>query len=171
MRHFRGGKPVHFAELILAPALLLAGVIALATLPLAAQVPLQTDRGEPLQNKPNPKILPRPAGTIQRDAVEEKSMRAMIERLVACGTRNSLSSWDDPKRGAGCGRDQIVARLNEIANASGGKLQVVVDKFEVTAPRTAGKPVPLENVYAIVPGTDPKLAKTVFLVSGHLDSR
>jgi hypothetical protein len=41
----------------------------------------------------------------------------------------------------------------------------------MTAERTAGKPVPLENVYAIVPGTDPKLAKTVFLVSGHFDSR
>jgi hypothetical protein len=83
----------------------------------------------------------------------------------------TLSSWSDKKRGAGCGRDQIVARFNEIAKDSGGKLQVVVDKFEMTAERTAGKPVPLENVYAIVPGTDPKLAKTVFLVSGHFDSR
>src|SRR5258708_4257961 len=131
----------------------------------------QRDPAEPAQGKPHAKILPRPGGAVARQSVDEKSMRALIEKLVGCGTRLTLSSWSDPKRGAGCGRDQIVARFNEIAKDSGGKLQVVVDKFEMTAERTAGKPVPLENVYAIVPGTDPKLAKTVFLVSGHFDSR
>src|SRR6266853_3981452 len=131
----------------------------------------QRDPAEPAQGKPHAKILPRPGGAVARQSVDEKSMRALIEKLVGCGTRLTLSSWSDPKRGAGCGRDQIVARFNEIAKGSGGKLQVVVDKFEMTAERTAGKPVPLENVYAIVPGTDPKLAKTVFVVSGHFDSR
>src|SRR5947209_2517187 len=33
------------------------------------------------------------------------------------------------------------------------------------------KPIALENVYAILPGSDPKLAKTIFIVSGHYDSR
>src|SRR6266481_7327310 len=145
--------------------------------PAAAQHPApsagdaQRDPAEPAQGKPHAKILPRPGGAVARQSVDEKSMRALIEKLVGCGTRLTLSSWGDPKRGGGCGRDQIVARFNEIAKDSGGKLQVVVDKFEMTAERTAGKPVPLENVYAIVPGTDPKLAKTVFLVSGHFDSR
>src|SRR6266853_76211 len=137
----------------------------------AATGDTQRDPAEPAQGKPHAKILPRPGGAVARQSVDEKSMRALIEKLVGCGTRLTLSSWSDPKRGAGCGRDQIVARFNEIAKDSGGKLQVVVDKFEMTAERTAGKPVPLENVYAIVPGTDPKLAKTVFLVSGHFDSR
>src|SRR5258706_9064974 len=98
-------------------------------------------------------------------------MRALIGKLVACGTRLTLSSWTDSKRGIGCGRDVIVARFNEIAKDSGGKLQVVVDKFESTSERTSGKPMPLENVYAILPGSDPKLAKTIFIVSGHFDSR
>jgi len=31
--------------------------------------------------------------------------------------------------------------------------------------------MPLENVYAILPGSDPNLAKTLFIVSGHFDSR
>src|ERR1700737_292001 len=134
-----------FAAATPAPGFLFAGIIAFFPVSLAAQVPLQSDPAEPLQNKPNPKILSRPGGAIQRDAVDEKSMRALIERLVDCGTRNSLSSWDDPKRGAGCGRDKIVARLNEIAKASGGKLQVVVDKFETTGPRTNDKPAHMEN--------------------------
>ena len=117
------------------------------------------------------KGLPRPAAGIARAAVDEKGMRTLIHELVACGTRLTISSWSDPKRGVGCGRDVVAARLYEIAKESGGKLQVVVDKFEMTSARTGEKPVPMENVYAILPGTDAKLAKTVFIVSGHMDSR
>ena len=97
-------------------------------------------------------------------------MRATVEELVACGTRHSLASWDDRRRGIGCGRDRIVARLEAIAKASGGRLQVVVDRFEATAPRTHDRPARLENVMALLPGADPQLSKTVFLVSGHYDS-
>src|SRR5205814_8226147 len=67
--------------------------------------------------------------------------------------------------------DVIVARFNEIAKDSGARLQVVVDKFESSSERTSSKPIALENVYAILPGSDPKLAKTIFIVSGHFDSR
>ena len=108
---------------------------------------------------------------IRRESIDTKAMRTLIEELVSCGTRLSLSSWTDPKRGVGCGRDKIVARFREMAKGSKGRLQLVVDKFEATAPRTAGKAVPLENVYGILPGKDEKLAKTVFVVSGHFDSR
>src|SRR5258708_24800386 len=101
------------------------------------------DPAEPAQNKPKPKILPRPSGAIARSNVDEKSMRELIERLVACGSRNSLSSWSDPKRGAGCGRDQIVARVSEIAKASAGKLQVGVDKFQTSSHRTSKQTVPM----------------------------
>jgi hypothetical protein len=129
------------------------------------------DPAEPQKGQPHPKPLPRPTAAIARQSVDEKSMRALIDQLVSCGTRLSLSSWTDPQRGIGCGRDHIVARLNEIAKASGAKLQVVVDKFDSTSERTSGKPLPLESVYAILPGSDPKLAKTLFIVSGHYDSR
>jgi hypothetical protein len=161
----------HFAAAIIAQVLFLAGIIAFFSVPLAAQSRSEYDPAEPMQNKPNPKILPRPVGAIPRDAVDEKSMRELIERLVSCGTRNSLSSWEDPKRGVGCGRDQIVARLTEIANASGGKLRVVVDKFETLSARTSNKAAHMENVYAVLPGSDPTLSKTVFIISGHFDSR
>jgi hypothetical protein len=143
----------------------------IAISPAFAQQSAPRDSTEPQQGQPHPKLLPHPAAAIARQSVDEKSMRALIEQLVSCGTRLSLSSWTDPKRGIGCGRDHIVARLNEIAKESDGKLQIVVDKFEATSERTAGKPVPLESVYAILPGSDPKLAKTLFIVSGHYDSR
>ena len=148
-----------------------AAMLLLPTVNAFAQQTAPRDPAEPPQAKPQPKILPRPLGAIPRQSIDEKSMRALIHNLVSCGTRLTLSSWTDPKRSIGCGRDAIAARLNEIAKDSGGKLQVVVDKFEMTSERTSGKPIQLENVYAILPGSDPKLAKTLFIVSGHFDSR
>ena len=128
------------------------------------------DPAEPPQPLPKAKTILRPSGAIARASVDEKGMRSLIDSMVACGTRIAIGDWNDPKRGPGCGRDKIVARLNEINKANGGKLQIVVDKFEATGDRTLGKPAPMQNVYAILPGTDEKMAKTVFIVSGHLDS-
>jgi peptidase M28-like protein len=129
------------------------------------------DPAEPQQGHAAPKVPARLARRVMRPSVDEKAMKALIEQLVACGTRLSLSSWTDEKRGIGCGRDHIKARLDEMAKDSGGKLQVVADKFDSTSERTGAKALPLESVYAILPGSDPKLSKTLFIVSGHFDSR
>jgi hypothetical protein len=129
------------------------------------------DPAEPLHGKLPAKAIPRPAGAIARKDIDTKGMAVLIHQLVSCGTRLTLSSWTDPKRGIGCGRDFIVARLNEIAKQSDGKLQIVVDKFESKSERTGPNPVHLENVYAILPGSDPMLAKTIFLMDGDFDSR
>jgi hypothetical protein len=131
----------------------------------------QRDPAEPRQAKLAAKLMPRPASAISRQEVDEAGMRSLIEQLVACGTRNSLSSWTNPKRGAGCGRDRIVARWNEIAKKAGGRFQVTLDKFDATSARTNNKPVHMENVYGVLPGGDAQLTKTVFIVSGHFDSR
>jgi hypothetical protein len=136
----------------------------------AQQAPVR-DPAEGPQAKTQTKVPAKPTGAIARQSIDEKGMRSLIHELVSCGTRLTLSSWTDPKRGVGCGRDFAVARLNEIAKDSGGKLQVVVDKFEMQNERTSNKQVHLENVYAILPGNDPKLAKTVFIVVGDVDSR
>ena len=129
------------------------------------------DPAEPRPGTSQVKNLPSPGGAIARQSIDEKSMRALIHNLVSCGTRLTLSSWTDPKRGIGCGRDFVAARLNDIAKDSGGKLQIVVDKFESKSERTGPNPVHLENVYAILPGSDPALAKTVLIVVGDMDSR
>lgn len=159
-----GQRPSHLAVI----ALVSLAFLLSASTALRAQ---QRDPAEPAQGKPAAKTLPRPSGAISRRDVDEAVMRSLIEQLVACGTRNSLGSWTDPKRGPGCARDRIVARLNEIAQNSGGRLQVLVDKFQASGERTGNKPVPMENVYGILPGGDPRLAKTVFIISGHFDSR
>jgi hypothetical protein len=145
--------------------------LKLAAGPAFAQQAATRDPAEPPQGKFQVKSLPRPAGAIRRPSIDEKSMRTLIHNLVSCGTRLTLSSWTDAKRGIGCGRDFVVARLNEIAKDSGSKLQIVVDKFESKSERTGPNPVHLENVYAILPGSDPALAKTVFIIVGDMDSR
>jgi hypothetical protein len=167
MKNCRTEAPL-VAVSILAGALLL---LLARSAPTFAQNARSHDPADTQQKVATPKLLPRPAGAVVRAKVDEKSMRGLIEEMVACGTRLTLSSWTDPKRGVGCARDRITARLNEISKDTGGKLQVVVDKFESTSARTSDKPVPLENVYGILPGTDPKLTKTLFIVSGHYDSR
>ncbi|MGH9866077.1 MAG: M28 family peptidase, partial [Candidatus Acidiferrales bacterium] len=145
--------------------------VVLAARPAWAQRTVPSDPAEPAQGAPKMKVLARPAGAITRQSVDEKKMRALIHEQVGCGTRLTLSSWTDAKRGIGCGRDFIVARFNEIVKQSGGKLQVVVDKFEMQSERTGPSPVHLENVYGILPGTDSRLAKTIFIVDGDFDSR
>src|SRR5262249_55945271 len=135
-----------------AKAILLLGLFALPSL---AQMPVTLDPAEPQQGQPHPTLLARPGGEINRQSVDEKAMQALIHELVGCGTRHSLSSWTDSKRGIGCARDLVAARFRKISAELGGKLQVIVDKFEATSERTGAKPAPMENVYAILPGSDP----------------
>ena len=98
-------------------------------------------------------------------APSAEEARAIVEELAACGTRHSLSSWTDPKRGIGCGRDAVLRRLRAIAG-----LEVAVDRFETKSARTKDSPVPMENVIAVLPGSDPRRKTAVYVVSGHLDS-
>ncbi len=109
-----------------------------------------------------------PTVSFQVPAPSPSEVREIDSALVACGTRQSLSSWTDPRRGIGCARDRIVQFETPIAGREPGS-RVVVDRFEASSERTHG-PAPLQNVYLVSEGSDPLLKKTAFLVSGHIDS-
>ena len=156
-----------FRPVKLAVAVFLA---ALFEIPVCVPQTVGRDPQEPPAGKRAPNRIAGLAGSIARKHVDERALRETIEELVSCGTRQSLSSWDDPKRGIGCGRDKVLARFRKAAQSSGGRLDVRIDRFEATGPRTRDVAVRLENVLAFLPGTDPVLAKRVFLVSGHYDS-
>ena len=145
----------------------MAGVLVFL---FGAGVAAAQDPAEPPGGPPGVKLMVPTAGAITLAEVSGNDLRVTIKGLVSCGTRHSLSSWTDPKRGIGCGHNHIAAEFQKIAADSAGRLRVVVDHFEVKAPRTGNKLVPMENLYAILPGDDPMLAKTVFVVSGHFDS-
>jgi hypothetical protein len=154
-----------------------SGRVKLAALALASAARLAPAARlfvqDPAEAPPKPHAAPgaaSPEAAIPPSAVDERALAATVDALVACGTRHSLSSWDDPKRGIGCGRDRILERYRAIVSASGGRLEVLVDRFEAASPRTSDSPARLENVVAILPGTDPVLAKTAFVTAGHFDS-
>ena len=95
-------------------------------------------------------------------------LKATVQALVDFGTRHSLSSATDPKRGIGAARRWAAGRFAEIGKACGGCITVetVADRF--TVPR-APDGVDIVDVLGIQRGTgDPG---RVIIITAHIDSR
>ncbi|MEO6456165.1 MAG: M20/M25/M40 family metallo-hydrolase [Ginsengibacter sp.] len=115
---------------------------------------------------------------IQRDAeieqmvkeVSADSLHFYIQTLVAFGTRNTLSTQNDTRRGIGAARNWVLKRFNEFAKQSNGRLSAFID---TTTLQPDGKrvdvPLLLGNVMATLKGNDPT-DKRLFIISGHLDN-
>jgi acetylornithine deacetylase/succinyl-diaminopimelate desuccinylase-like protein len=103
------------------------------------------------------------------------NIEATIDKLVSFGTRQTLSSTTDPKRGIGAARDYIFATLSDDAKASGGRMTVEKQTFIQPASPDPGDRVPrdteMTNVIATLKGSQPESAARVYVVSGHYDSR
>lgn len=116
---------------------------------------------------------------IHRDAEIEKmvsevspdSLKSYINTLVDFGTRNTLSTQSDPKRGIGAARNWVLSKFNQFAKQSGGRLTARIDTVTLMPDgRRVNRKVLLGNVVATLKGTNPKDTR-VFIISGHLDSR
>jgi hypothetical protein len=100
--------------------------------------------------------------------VDEARLRATVERLVAFGTRHTLSARDHPTRGIGAALNWTEAEFRRYARECGGCLTVVRTGDTVTG-RRIPNPTLVENVIAIQRGTgDPN---RVVIITGHIDSR
>jgi len=95
-------------------------------------------------------------------AVDAKRMKATVERLVAFGTRHTLSSQTDPKRGIGAALKWAEGRLKKTG----------LETFQV-CDGVMGRRIPtmtrLCNVVAIQHGTE--RPNDVVIITGHIDSR
>ena len=110
---------------------------------------------------------PAPPRTIAED-VSAQSLRAIVERLVSFGTRHTLSSQTDPKRGIGASLKWSEDVFRLYSKACGGCLTIVKPSDTVTG-RRVPNPTRVTNVFAIQKGSgDPDL---VVIISGHIDSR
>src|SRR5882724_9575554 len=99
------------------------------------------------------------------EEVSEARIKAILEKLVSFGTRNTMSNADDPVHGVGAARQWI---FNEFKSYS-PKLQVRFDKYRVKKKgMRIFKDVDLYNVIAVLPGT--KMPETQVLISGHYDT-
>jgi hypothetical protein len=97
--------------------------------------------------------------------VSEDRIRSTIARLVSFGTRNTLSSQDDPERGVGAARKWIFQELRSYSP----RLQVRYDQWRVKKQgQRIVKDIDLYNVIAVLPGQTNPEARIV--VSAHYDS-
>ncbi len=117
-----------------------------------------------------PAVAQRPPATPLQiaDTVQEASLRAMIERLVSFGTRHTLSSQTDPKRGIGASLRWTEAEFRRYARACGDCLTIATPSDTVTG-RRIPTPTLVKNVFAIQRGTTEP--NRVVIISGHIDSR
>jgi hypothetical protein len=102
------------------------------------------------------------------DGVSQERLRSIIEKLVSFGTRHTLSSQTDPKRGIGASLKWTEEEFRRYARACRGCLTIATPSDVVTG-RRVPTPTKVTNVLAIQRGTvDPN---RVVIISGHIDSR
>jgi hypothetical protein len=103
--------------------------------------------------------------------VSPDSLQSYIKAMVTFGTRSTVSSTTDKKRGIGVAREWVLMKFNQFATASGGRLTAFVDTSTYVADGKRVKTnVSLGNTVATLKGTDPN-DNRIFIISGHLDSR
>ena len=101
-----------------------------------------------------------------------------INKLVSFYTRSTLSVNNPDAatsdRGIVAARNWIKSELERYSADCGGCLEVKTDTF-IEQPRNPRdrikQPTEIQNVYAILKGTDPQQQKRIYLVTGHYDSR
>ncbi|MBS1681915.1 MAG: M20/M25/M40 family metallo-hydrolase [Bacteroidetes bacterium] len=102
--------------------------------------------------------------------VSADSLQSYIRTLVGIGTRNTLSTQRDPKRGIGAAKNWVLSKFNQFAKSSNGRLSAVIDNTSYKADkRRVDRDIVLGNVMATLKGTDPN-DNRIFLISGHLDN-
>lgn len=99
------------------------------------------------------------------------SLKSYISSLVSFGTRHTLSSSTDKRRGIGAAREWVVKKFNEFGRNSNGRMTAFVDTTTLQPDgRRVNVPTHLGNAMAILKGTDPSDDR-IYIISGHLDSR
>ena len=112
--------------------------------------------------KPDPEI----AKMIKE--ISPRHIEATIRKLVSFGTRNTLSSQDNPTRGIGAARDWLFAELQRINVDCGNCMTIEKQSFLQPKANRIPEPTTLTNVIATLKGaTNPE---RYYVVSGHYDS-
>ena len=110
--------------------------------------------------------------------VSPQHVQQVDEKLVSFGTRSTLSV-NNPgaatsPQGIVAARNWIKSEFERISSDCNGCLEVKTDTF-IEQPKGPNdrikQPTEIQNVYAILKGTDPAQARRIYLVTGHYDSR
>ena len=100
--------------------------------------------------------------------VSPARLRHTIESLVSFGTRHTLSSQTDPKRGIGAALEWTRGEFGRYSAACGNCLTIVDPAEMMTGPRIPA-PVRIRDMVAVQRGTE--RPNDVVIIQGHIDSR
>jgi hypothetical protein len=109
-----------------------------------------------------------PVSSKNHDIPMEVSLKQAVQKLVSFGTRHTLSSPDNPKRGIGAARRWAASELSKVSKNCGGCLKVENIERRFDGPR-APAGVNVIDVLGILPGK--RGWDHVVIISGHIDSR
>jgi Zn-dependent M28 family amino/carboxypeptidase len=102
--------------------------------------------------------------------VSTDSLQTYLKKLVAFGTRNTLSTQAKNTRGIAAARNWVLQKFNEFSTASNGRLTAYIDTTTLLPDgKRIDRKVLLGNVVATLKGTDPNDSR-IFIISGHLDN-
>jgi hypothetical protein len=102
--------------------------------------------------------------------IDARNVERFIHKLVSFGTRNTLSTQDDPNRGIGAARDWLYSEFLKAAENSGGRMTVEKQTYEQQKAARVPAPTMITNVVATLRGTQPESENRIYVVSGHYDS-
>ncbi|MCK6477992.1 MAG: M28 family metallopeptidase [Phycisphaerales bacterium] len=140
---------------------LLAGILACSLQPTAAQ---------PVA----PAAFQRPGHPLARQvmsAISPDECRRIVDTLAGFGTRHTLSDTASETRGIGAARRWIKAEMEKSAAASGGRMRVEFEEFDLPPGARIPQGARVVNVIAVLPGSMPEAAGRACYVVGHYDSR
>jgi len=100
--------------------------------------------------------------------VSASQLRATVETLVSFGTRHTLSSQTDPKRGIGAALEWTRSEFQRYSAACGNCL-TIVDPAETFTNARIPTPTRVRDMVAIQRGTE--RPNDVVIITGHIDSR
>lgn len=93
-----------------------------------------------------------------------------VRKLASFGTRSTLSTQGDPKRGIGAARDWLYSEFQKIAATSGARMTVELQSFEQPVTQRIPRPTHITNVVATLAGEAFKPEDRIYIVSAHYDS-
>jgi acetylornithine deacetylase/succinyl-diaminopimelate desuccinylase-like protein len=115
-----------------------------------------------------PVLMPHPELARLAAQVSVERERATDTRLVAFGTRHTLSDTQSDTRGIGAARRWIQGRFSDLSQACGGCLEIQTPSQTFTGVRIPA-PTEVMDVLAVQRGaSDPN---RVIVISAHMDSR
>jgi hypothetical protein len=101
-------------------------------------------------------------------SVSQQQLRHTIETLVSFGTRHTLSSQTNPKRGIGAALEWTRGEFQKDSAACGNCL-TIVDPAETFTGTRVPNPTRIRDMVAIQRGT--QRPNDVVIIQGHIDSR